>query len=187
MNTEHQKWVWAISAGVGVFLLGLIDWKTGYELNFFVFYFIPVSIAAWLFGLGGGVVLSVLSALMWFGADALSGHVYTSSVYAVWNTIIRFVSFLAIGAAVAKMQHALVNERRTASSLRQALSEVKVLESFIPICAQCKKIRNQKGEWEQLESYIGQRTHTQFSHGYCPDCARKFLEEAGLTGKGPVT
>jgi hypothetical protein len=97
--------------------------------------------------------------------------------------VLRFVSFLAIGWSVAKLKEMLDRERETAASLRKALSEVKVLESFLPICAQCKKIRNQQGEWQQLESYIGEHSNTQFSHGYCPECARKALEEAGLINK----
>lgn len=54
-------------------------------------------------------------------------------------------------------------------------------ESFLPICAQCKKIRNQKGEWQVLESYIGEHANTQFSHGYCPECLQEAMREAGLT------
>ena len=101
---------------------------------------------------------------------------------AVWNVAVRFLSFLAIGWSVARLKEMLERERETAASLRRALSEVKVLETFLPICAQCKKIRNQRGEWQYLESYIGEHSHTQFTHGYCPDCARNALEEAGLIG-----
>jgi hypothetical protein len=153
---------------------------TGYEMNFFVFYFLPVSAGAWFLGLGASIILSVFSALVWFGADALSGHLFSSHAHAVWNTIIRLVSFLAIGWSVYKMRHALEREHSSAQTLRQALSEIKVLEAFLPICAQCKKIRTPQGEWQQLETYISQHSNTQFSHSYCPECAKKALEEAGL-------
>jgi hypothetical protein len=163
-----------------VFVLGSVDWLTGYELNFFVFYFLPVSLVAWLFGFPLAVVVAVLSALTWFGADVLSGHVYSSHVFAVWNTTIRLVSFLAIAWSVARVRQALDREREGSDALRRALSEIKVLETFLPICAQCKKIRNKEGVWQQMEVYIGQHSNTQFSHGYCPTCARKAMEEAGL-------
>jgi hypothetical protein len=167
----------------GVLLLGLVDWLTGYELNFFVFYFIPISVGAWYIGLGASVTLAVLSALVWFGADVMSGNTQSSNIYAVWNTMVRLLSFLAIGWSVSKMRDALDRERDKAETLDRLLSEVKVLEAFLPICAQCKKIRNQQGEWQNLEVYIGQHSNTQFSHGYCPECARKAMEEAGLIGK----
>jgi K+-sensing histidine kinase KdpD len=181
MKRRLPSWLWAPIVVAGVLVLGLMDWLTGYELNFFVFYFLPVSVAAWFLGFGSSVTLAVLSALVWFGADFLSAHVYSSHVYAVWNTTIRLVSFLAIGWSVSRMRQALVRERNTAESLRRALSEIKVLEAFLPICAQCKKIRNEQGLWEPLEVYIGQHSNTQFSHGYCPECAKKALEEAGLS------
>jgi hypothetical protein len=81
------------------------------------------------------------------------------------------------------MRYALDREHNTAETLRRALSEIKVLETFLPICAQCKKIRNQQGAWQQLEVYIGQHSNTQFSHGYCPECEKKAMEEAGLIDK----
>lgn len=58
--------------------------------------------------------------------------------------------------------------------LRNALAEIKVLQGFIPICAHCKKIRDDTGYWEQIETYIQERTDTRFSHGICPDCSKKF-------------
>ena len=181
MKKRIPAWLWVAIAVASVFVLGLVDWQTGYELNFFVFYFVPVSVAAWFLGFGSSVILAVLSALVWFGADVLSAHVYSSHVYAVWSITIRLVSFLAIGWSVSRMRQALDREHKTAETLRRALSEIKVLEAFLPICAQCKKIRNQEGVWQQLEVYIGQHSKTQFSHGYCPECAKKALEEAGLT------
>jgi PAS domain S-box-containing protein len=55
-------------------------------------------------------------------------------------------------------------------TLRDALSQIKTLEGLIPICAHCKKIRNDLGYWEQLEKYIAERSEAVFSHGICPDC-----------------
>ncbi|MCL7488008.1 MAG: PAS domain S-box protein [Desulfobulbaceae bacterium] len=51
--------------------------------------------------------------------------------------------------------------------------EIKVLRGFLPICASCKKIRDDKGYWNQIESYIRDHSEAQFSHSICPDCARK--------------
>lgn len=56
--------------------------------------------------------------------------------------------------------------------------EVKRLEGLLPICACCKKIRDQDNQWKQLESYISQHSEATFSHGYCPECHEKALREA---------
>lgn len=54
-----------------------------------------------------------------------------------------------------------------------ALAEVRTLRDLLPICAFCKDIQDEAGDWQQLESYIGKRAGTQFSHGLCPKCAAK--------------
>jgi PAS domain S-box-containing protein len=63
------------------------------------------------------------------------------------------------------------------AELQKALAQVKTLSGFIPICGHCKKIRDDKGFWESVEKYVGQRSEAQFSHGVCPDCAKKFYGE----------
>ncbi len=57
--------------------------------------------------------------------------------------------------------------------LEIALSEVKTLRGYLPICSMCKKIRDDKGYWNQVESYISQHTDVLFSHSLCPDCAKR--------------
>ncbi|BBO73480.1 hypothetical protein DSCW_08970 [Desulfosarcina widdelii] len=67
-------------------------------------------------------------------------------------------------------EHRLLEEKK---KLEDALAEIKKLSGMLPICASCKKIRDDKGYWTQIESYISKHSDTQFSHGICPDCARK--------------
>jgi len=68
------------------------------------------------------------------------------------------------------LEHRLREEK---TKLEEALAEIKKLSGMLPICASCKKIRDDKGYWTQIESYISQHSDTQFSHGICPDCAKK--------------
>lgn len=57
--------------------------------------------------------------------------------------------------------------------LKQALAEVRTLQGIIPICAWCKKIRDDKGYWNQVEKYVSEHTEARFSHGICPECEGK--------------
>ncbi len=74
-----------------------------------------------------------------------------------------------------------MTERKKAETLREKLiadlqkaaNEIKTLSGFIPICASCKKIRDDKGYWEQIETYIMERSDAEFSHGLCPECSKK--------------
>jgi len=63
--------------------------------------------------------------------------------------------------------------RRSNDELQKALRDVKVLRGLIPICASCKKIRNDGGFWQQLEEYIGEHSEAEFSHGICQPCVKK--------------
>ncbi|RMF02333.1 MAG: response regulator [Chloroflexi bacterium] len=62
--------------------------------------------------------------------------------------------------------------------LKAALERVKMLSGLLPICADCKKIRNDEGYWEQVEVYLHQHADVDFSHGLCPDCLKKYTDLA---------
>lgn len=61
--------------------------------------------------------------------------------------------------------------------LKEALNKISTLRGLLPICAACKKIRDDKGYWNQIETYIMEHTEADFSHGFCPDCARELYGE----------
>jgi PAS domain S-box-containing protein len=63
------------------------------------------------------------------------------------------------------------------AELQEALNKIKTLSGLVPICASCKKIRDDKGYWNQLESYIQEHTEAEFSHGLCPDCLKKLYPD----------
>ncbi len=66
---------------------------------------------------------------------------------------------------------------RLVAELQAALAEVKILGGLLPICANCKKIRDDKGYWQHVEQYISAHSGVTFSHGLCPDCMRKLYPE----------
>jgi len=181
MKTQMLKQIFGL-LGIGtiILVLGWIDRETGYKLNFFVFYFIPIIIAAWYYGIEWTIAFSIISALIWYLADKLSGHSYSSNIFLVWNTLIRLSSFIIIGLSVCRINDLLESEQTKTASLKKALLEIKILESFLSICCVCKKIRDDEGNWQMLETYISKHSDTKFSHGYCPECAKKAIEEAGL-------
>ncbi len=73
--------------------------------------------------------------------------------------------------AIEKERKKLINE------LQDSLQKVKMLSGLLPICASCKKIRDDEGYWSQIESYIRDRSEAQFSHSICPECAKKLYPE----------
>ncbi len=78
---------------------------------------------------------------------------------------------IIVNAETVKRHH--LEREKLIGELRKALAEIKTLYGILPICLECKKIRDEKGSWIQMESYISQHTEADFSHGYCPECAEK--------------
>jgi PAS domain S-box-containing protein len=74
-------------------------------------------------------------------------------------------------------KRAEMERERLILELRDALEKVRTLRGLIPICSCCKKIRDDKGYWTQLEVYFSEHSDTEFTHGLCPECAEKMLKE----------
>lgn len=79
---------------------------------------------------------------------------------------------IKVGERILELQRSLAAR---VSELEEALSSVKQLQGLLPICSYCKKIRDDRNYWEQVESYISRRSEAQFSHGICPDCYAQFV------------
>jgi hypothetical protein len=164
-------------------LLGVIDYVTGYELNFFVFYFIPVTISAWQVGRRWAIVTAVFSAVTWTVVDYVSGHLYSHWSYYLWNGGIRFAAFIILGIAIATIKRLLEIEKELSRSLKSTIEEVRLLKGFLPICSSCKNIRNDRGYWEKIELYIEEHSDAEFTHTLCPDCMGKLYPDIDIEKK----
>ena len=80
---------------------------------------------------------------------------------------------LSVGARMVELQLELAEQ---VSELEKALSEVKQLRGILPICSYCKKIRDDRNYWEQVEDYFARHTDARFSHSFCPDCYEKIIK-----------
>jgi hypothetical protein len=121
---------------------------------------------------------------------------YEVFLYAIFGILLTWLAFF--GGFVSSLRNRLrdqnkkihkaheeitleVNERKQAQAekdkliaeLKSALNEVKTLSGLLPICASCKKIRDDRGYWNQIESYIREHSEAEFSHSICPECAHK--------------
>lgn len=78
---------------------------------------------------------------------------------------------------------ALMTEKMYNAKLTAALDKVNLLSGMLPICANCKKIRDDKGYWDQLEHYITEHSEAEFTHGICPDCAKELYPDIKFSDK----
>lgn len=85
--------------------------------------------------------------------------------------------FLTVMNDITARKAAEAERHETIRELRAALAEIRDLQGILPICASCKKVRDDTGYWEQVESYVSRHTGAQFSHGVCPDCIKTLYPE----------
>ena len=78
---------------------------------------------------------------------------------------------------VSKRQEEDSEKNQLIDDLQRALAQARVLKGVLPICSSCKKIRNERGEWQQIEIYLRERTSVEFSHGMCPECAHLWFPD----------
>ncbi len=89
----------------------------------------------------------------------------------------KVIGASAIARDISERKRAEEERERLISELQDALSRVKTLSGLIPICSSCKKIRDDRGYWNQIEIYLQEHSEAEFSHGICPDCAQKLYPE----------
>ncbi|RLB17522.1 MAG: hypothetical protein DRG82_06245 [Deltaproteobacteria bacterium] len=100
-----------------------------------------------------------------------------SSGIPVFDDAGRFLGCRGADSNVTERKKVEREKERLISELQSALAKVKTLSGLLPICASCKKIRDDKGYWNQIESYIHNHSGAQFTHSICPDCAKKLYPE----------
>jgi len=128
---------------------------------------------------------TIASGRVWKGE--VRNRAKDGTIYWVDATIVPFlgadgapVQYVAIRTEITARKRAEADRESLIQELTKALQEVKTLSGLLPICASCKKVRDDSGYWNQIETYIARNSSATFSHGLCPDCGVKFFEEAGL-------
>ena len=97
-----------------VVILGIIDYATGYDLSFSLFYLAPISLVSWFGDRRLGVLISLFSAMTWFTADFANGRLYANPVIYLWNTLIRLGFFVIVTLLITKLRRTLKEEQELA-------------------------------------------------------------------------
>lgn len=108
---------------------------------------------------------------------------YITKPFLAEEVLARIRAHLSIKRLQAELMEQNNHLKQLNEKLERALKEIKVLEEILPICTTCRKIRDDKGNWAPLETYIQTHTDTYFSHGVCPECAKKMYPDWALKKK----
>jgi hypothetical protein len=95
----------------------------------------------------------------------------------IWHATRAFAYFIALLFILKVYNNAMDQKDSLLNELQDALKNIRMLKGLVPICTSCKKIRDDKGYWNQIESYIQEHSEAEFSHGLCPECAEKLYPD----------
>jgi K+-sensing histidine kinase KdpD len=136
-----------------------------------------VMVSAWY----GGVVPGLTAAALSVASFEYLFHRTPPTIENVTEWAVRTIMFVAASLLVsyfeASLRNALKQVETANQELRNTLDHVRKLESLLPICAGCKRIRDNEGEWVAIERYLHDAAGTNFTHGLCPACYRKYAGE----------
>jgi len=158
--------------------IALVDFLTGYELHFFIFYYIPVGLLAWRAGLRPALVMAAACAIVWFVVDAwLIRH--TDVLFEVWNSGIRLAAFLILAVTLSRLrqakdrlEHQNIQLRETLARVEATTVEAKRLgEQVQTVCAWTKRIKDE-GKWVSFEDFLGKHYGLRFTHGISGEAMR---------------
>ena len=164
-----------IAVVTGVVLLPLLaslDLLTGYEINFFVFYFLPIALLTWYGCRGAGIAMAIGCAVVWYWVDLRSNRTYSAPTIGLWNAGLRLTAFLLIGLLLSKLranqeQQVQLNAKLhgTIAELEKTLEHVQRLQGELQVvCAWTNRIRHE-GKWMRFEEFLKSNLQLKFSHG----------------------
>ena len=157
-------------------VLGWVDYRTGYELGFFIAYSAPVGLVAWHLGRWPGIFTAFLASIAWWMADSLDGEKYSHAFYWIWNNVVHFLSFVINAVAIAEIKTDLDELHQVRAELDVARHTLRHIAPLMPTCPACNKIH-------ALPPNLGHTTWPsdisivpEISGALCADCAAKISE-----------
>jgi hypothetical protein len=120
---QHKTATVVVSVITLLFLCWL-DFITGYEFGFFIFYFVPVAFASWYGGKGNGVAMAVMCSICWYLSDRLTHHPYSRPYFIYWETFMRLASFLTTSLTLSRIRGLVLNEEKLMADLVAAHEEL---------------------------------------------------------------
>jgi hypothetical protein len=112
-------------------VIGILDYVTGYEIGFFIFYFIPVAITSWCGGRRKGLLIATAAAICWYLSDLYTFHPYSKAYLIYWETFMRFASFITTALTVSQIREVSLNQSRLEQALEEALEENRSLRELL--------------------------------------------------------
>jgi hypothetical protein len=167
-------------------LVGWVDYITGYELGFFVFYTAPIGLAAWYLGRWPGIGMALGATIAWWLADAFAGAKYSSLFSFWWNSTVHFSAFVINAVTIAKIRLDLRQRHELTAKLEAARQTLRTAAKALPVCPLFGKAHSQTGRNGQADLRDLARGNADLSGALCEECAHPHgADEAAASPANP--
>ena len=159
---------------VFIFVIGYLDYVSGFKFSLFPLYLVPIAVISW----NENKVITILSSLLASGIIAIkdthNALIYNMGVYFYWDILVKVIVISLMCYTFLKIRRLMIEKDALNVKLSQSLAEIQELREMIPICAWCHSVRNDKGFYEKIETYLSKITGSKLTHGICPACTEKY-------------
>lgn len=172
LNKQPRQFHIAVSILLTLVIV-LLDYWTGFGYRMKIFYLMPISYATWYAGKISGIAISFLAVVTMLYSAMVSWTNNDNFPIMTWHMAMYVAFFIIVILLLSKLRSTMQQLAGLIMKLQNALNAVKELSGILPICANCKKIRDDEGYWHDVEIYISRHTNAEFTHGICAECANK--------------
>lgn len=162
----------------------LVEAKTPDQLSFGTLYFFPVAWATWAGGLRWGLAAAVAASAAWGIGNYAASTVYDQVGLRMWTLGNDLITYGFMAWLVHRFRCVLEAQQAATLELQKAMSEVKTLEGLFPVCAWCRRVRDDQGYWSLIDDYLARHKGAVVSHGICPACMQQARAELARSVPG---
>ena len=169
---------------VFIFVIGFLDYASGFKFSLFPLYLIPLAVISWNESKAITFLSSVLASAIIAVKDAHNVLSYNFGVYFYWDILVKVIIILSMSFTFMKIRSLMIEKDALNVKLTRSLEEIQELREMIPICAWCHSVRNDKGFYEKIETYLSKVTGSKLTHGICPACTEKYYGNLSKPSEG---
>jgi hypothetical protein len=170
MTSFKQKALTLTLALAQLAVVGWLDYITSYEISLAIFYYLPIAYAAWHLGRLWSFVFSILCATTLTWVEVASGQHYSSDWVVAERVVMQVLVFGFVAFSFNYFKRAIAQEKE----------KVRRLEGMLTFCSCCHKLRDEQGNWTDLNSFLREGRGVETEAKLCPTCAREMYATGGV-------
>ena len=139
---------------VFIFIIGCLDYVSGFKFSLFPLYLLPIAVISWNENIAVTILSSIIASVIIAAKDTHNALSHNIGLYFYWDIAVKIFIILLMSYAFWKIRSLMIEKDTINTQLLKSLDEIQELREMIPICAWCHSVRNDKGFYEKIDTYL---------------------------------